>query len=143
MENNIRNLTFKMLHILQEIHAKSSVLSYIKHHFITNVFRTSLTSPTKKFVTFVDTLRNRWIMEEVTDQATILTSLDKMYKNMVADGTWVNSNDKDTKIVAITTQLKQATKKLNELKKKVQTPTKSNHGNKRGGADTSKKTTKD
>jgi hypothetical protein len=82
-------------------------------------------------------------MEEVTNQATILTSLDKMYKNMVANGTWVNSNDKDTKIVALTTQLKQATKKLNKLEKKVQTPTKSNHGNKRGGAYTSKKTTRD
>jgi hypothetical protein len=36
---------------------------------------------------------------------------------MVANGTWVNSSDKDTKIVALTTQLKQATKKLHELKK--------------------------
>ncbi len=82
-------------------------------------------------------------MEEVTDQATILTSLNKMYKNMVANGTWVNSNDKDTKIVALTTQLKQATKKLHELEEKVQTPAKLNQGNKRGGGDTSKKSTKD
>ncbi len=82
-------------------------------------------------------------MEEVTNQATILTGLDKMYKNMVANGTWVHSNNKDTKIVALTTQLKQATKKLHELKKKVQTPAKSNQGNKHGGGDTSKKSTKD
>jgi hypothetical protein len=143
MENNVRNLTSKILQVLQEIHAKSGVLSYTERCFITNVFRASLTSQTEKFVTFIDTLKNCWIMGEVTNQATILTSLDKMYKNMVADGTWVNSSDKDTKIVALTTQLKQATKKLNELKKKVQTPTKLNHGNKRGGADTSKKTTKD
>jgi hypothetical protein len=143
MENNICNLTSKMLQVLQEIHAKSGVLSYTKRCFITNVFCASLISPTKKFVTFVDTLKNCWIMEEVTNQATILTSLDKMYKNMVADRIWVNSNDKDTKIVALTTQLKQATKKLNKLKKKVQTPTKSNHGNKRGSVDTSKKTTRD
>jgi hypothetical protein len=132
-----------MLQVLQEIHAKSSVLSYTERCFITYVFRASLTSPTKKFVTFVDTLKNCWIMEEVTNQATILTSLNKMYKNMVADGTWVNSNDKDTKIIALTTQLKQATKKLNKLKKKLQTPTKLNHGNKCSGVDTSKKTTRD
>ncbi len=91
MENNVRNLTSKMLQVLQETHAESGVLSYTEHRFITNVFCASLTSPTKKFVTFVDTLKNRWIMEEVTDQATILTSLDKMYKNMVADGTWVTA----------------------------------------------------
>jgi hypothetical protein len=143
MENNVCNLTSKMLQVLQEIHAKSGVLSYTERCFITNVFHASLTSPTKKFVTFVNTLKNCWIMEEVTDQATILTSLNKMYKNIVANRTWVNSNDKDTKIVTLTTQLKQATKKLNELKKKVQTPTKLNHGNKHGGADTSKKTTRD
>ncbi len=143
MENNVRNLTSKMLQVLQEIHAKSGILSYTERRFITNIFHASLTSPTKKFVTFVDTLKNRLIMEEVTNQATILTSLDKMYKNMVADGTWVNSNNKDTKIVALTTQLKQATKKLNKLEKKVQTPAKSNQGNKRGGGNTSKKSTKE
>jgi hypothetical protein len=115
MENNVRILTSKMLQVLQEIHAESGVLSYTKRCFITNVFCTSLTSPTKKLVTFVDTLKSCWIMEIVTNQATILTSLDMMYKNMVADGTLVNSNDKDTKIVALTTQLKQATKKLNKL----------------------------
>jgi hypothetical protein len=143
MENSIRDLTSKMLQVLQEIHAKSGILSYTKCCFITYVFHTSLTSLTKKCVTFVDTLKNCLIMEEVTNQAPILTSLDKMYKNMAADGTWVNSNDKDTKIVALTTQLKQATKKLNELEKKVQTPTKLNHSNKHGNADTSKKTTRD
>ncbi len=47
------------------------------------------------------------------------------------------------KIVALTTQLKQATKKLHELEKKVQTPAKLNQGNKRSGGDTSKKSTKD
>ncbi len=68
---------------------------------------------------------------------------------MVANGSWVNSNNKDMKIVALTTQLKQATKKLNKLKKKVQNPSKSNSGNKKtpkssaSNSDTQKKTTKD
>jgi hypothetical protein len=39
--------------------------------------------------------------------------------------------------------LNQATKKLNELEKKVQNPSKLNHGNKGGGMDTPKKTTRD
>ncbi len=58
IKNNVRNLTSKMLQVLLEIHAKSGVLSYTKHYFITNVFHASLTSPTKKFVTFLDTLKN-------------------------------------------------------------------------------------
>jgi hypothetical protein len=95
MENNVNNLTSKMLQILQEIHAMSGTISYTEHCFITNVFRACPTSPAKKFLAFVDTLKNCWIMEELTNQATILSSLDKMYKNMVANESWANSNNKD------------------------------------------------
>ncbi len=132
MENNVCNLSSKMHQIFQEIHAKSGIISYMERCFIKKVFCSCLTSPTKKFVTFVNTLKKCWIMEELTNQATILSSFKKMYKNMVADGSWVNSNNKDMKIIALTTQLKQATKKLNELEKKVlQNPSKSNGGNKK------------
>ncbi len=48
MENNIRNLTSKMLQVLQEIHAKSDVLSYTECHFITNVFSVPASPPQPK-----------------------------------------------------------------------------------------------
>jgi len=46
MENNVCNLTSKMLQVLQEIQAKSGAISYTKCCFIDNVFCASLTSPT-------------------------------------------------------------------------------------------------
>jgi hypothetical protein len=41
-------------------------------------------------------------MEEITTSSDIIVKLDKMHKNMVADGSWVTTNEKDTKIVALT-----------------------------------------
>ena len=44
-------------------------------------------------------------MEEIYDPAAIILKMDKMHKNMVADGTWSNTNENDTKIVALTSAL--------------------------------------
>lgn len=89
MENNVRQLTTKMITILQEIHAKSGASSYTDQRFITNLFRALGSSPTEKFLLFVDQLKNQWIMEEIKTSSDIIVKLDKMHKNMVADGSWV------------------------------------------------------
>jgi hypothetical protein len=101
-KNNVHQLTTRMKTIRQEIHAKSSATSYTNQCFIANLFRALSSSPTKKFLLFVDQLKNQWIMEEITTSSDIIVKLDKMHKNMVADGSWVTTNEKDTKIVALT-----------------------------------------
>ena len=58
-------------------------------------------------------------MEEISDPAAIILKLDKMHRNMVADGTWSNTNEKDTKIVALTSALDNVKKRFGELAKKV------------------------
>jgi hypothetical protein len=40
-------------------------------------------------------------MEDISELAEIIQKLDKMHCNM-ADGSWLNTNKKDTKIVALT-----------------------------------------
>jgi hypothetical protein len=65
-ENNVRQLTTRMMTIRQEIHAKSGATSYTDQRFITNLFRALSSSPTEKFLLFVDQLKNQWIMEEIT-----------------------------------------------------------------------------
>jgi hypothetical protein len=87
-DNNFRLLTTKMMTILQEIHAKTGALSYTNQRFLTNLFRAVSTSPTEKFQTFINTLKSNWIMEEISDPAEIILKIDKMHRNMVADGTW-------------------------------------------------------
>ena len=51
----------------QEIHSRTGKASYTDNCFITNLFRDFLTCPVKKFETFADQLKQRWIMDELTD----------------------------------------------------------------------------
>jgi len=127
-KNNVHQLTNKMITILQEIHAKSGTMSYTDQRFITNLFRALSSSPTEKFLLFVDQLKNQWIMEEITTPSDIIVKLDKMHKNMVTDGTWVTTNKKDTKIVALTSSFQEIRKRVGELTKHV-----SFSGDKSGG----------
>jgi len=85
-ENNVRLLTTRMMTLLQEIHAKTGSHSYTDQRFITNLFRALEASPTEKFLSFVDQLKSSWIMEDISLPSEIIAKLDKMHRNMVADG---------------------------------------------------------
>jgi hypothetical protein len=110
-----------MMTVLQEIHAKMGKDSYPDQRFITNLFRALKTSPTKKILAFVDLLKSQLIMEDISQPAEIIQELDKMRRNMLADGSWLNKNEKDTKIVALTLAIQEVDKrkKLGNLAKKV------------------------
>ena len=54
-----------------------------------------------------------------TSKRQIIVKLDKLYKNMVHDGTWTNTNKKDNKIVALTSSFQEIKKKAGELAKCV------------------------
>ena len=58
-------------------------------------------------------------MEEISLSSEIISKLDKMHRNMVADGTWTNTNKKDTKIVALTSLVNDMKTKYGMLAKKV------------------------
>ncbi len=118
-ENNICTLTTRMTNILQEIHAKLDAASYTDQRFITNIFCAVSSSPMEKFLYFVDGLKNDWIMEDIKTSSEIIVKLDKLYKNMVHDGTWINTNKKETKIVALTSFFQEIKKKVGELAKRV------------------------
>ena len=120
MKNDVRLLTSKMLNLLQEIHAKSGEAAYTDRRFLTNVFRACLTTPTEKFEVFVEGMKQDWIMEKLTDRNEVISSLDKMYKNMLAEGTWKNTNEKDTKVVALTSKLRKTDDKLKSVQKQLE-----------------------
>jgi hypothetical protein len=135
-ENNVRLLTTRMMTLLQEIHAKTGSHSYTDQRFITNLFRALEASPTEKFLSFVDQLKSSWIMEDISLPSEIISKLDKMHRNMVADGSWTTTNEKDTKIVALTTMVDDMKKKYGALAKKVsfQGDATSSNSKKKGGA---------
>ena len=120
-ENNVRLLMTRMMTLLQEIHAKTGKHLYTNQRFITNLFCMLETSPTKIFLSFVDQLKSSWIMEDISLPSGIIQKLDKMHHNMVADGSWLNINEKDTKIVVVvlTSMVHDMKMKYGMLAKKV------------------------
>ena len=58
------------------------------------------------FLTNVKDAKSRWIKSPDTfDQATEIGDLIKIYKNYASIGTWMKSNEKDAKIIAVVTEL--------------------------------------
>ena len=58
-------------------------------------------------------------MEDISLPSEIIAKFDKMHRNMVADGSWTTTNEKDTKIMALTTMFDDMKKKYGALAKKV------------------------
>ncbi len=135
-ENNVHCLTTRMMTLLQEIHTKTVKHSYADQGFVTNLFRALKSSPTKNSLSFVDQLKSQWITEDITFPYDIIQKLDKMHCNMVADGSWLNTNEQNTKIVALTSAIQEVKKKYGELAKKVlfDIDPKGGSSNKKGGA---------
>jgi hypothetical protein len=65
-----------------------------------------------KHLSFVNQLKSQQIVEEISDPTQITLKLIYMHCNMVADETRLNTNKKDTKIVALTSALQEVKKKL-------------------------------
>ncbi len=78
--------------VLEEIHAKTGKDSYTDQRFIINLFRALETSPTKKILAFVDQLKSQRIMEDILEPAEIIQKLNKTHRNMVTDGSLLNTN---------------------------------------------------
>ena len=58
-------------------------------------------------------------MEDISLPSEIIKKLDKMHYNMVANGSWINTNEKDTKIMALNPMVNNMNMKYGALAKKV------------------------
>ena len=103
--NDINKIIYKMLTVYQQIHSRTGKHSYTPCRFITNLFRATLTFPVKKYEAFIDQLKQRCIIEEITDEYDITNKMLKIDKNMTANGEWKMDTTKNQKIVALTTEL--------------------------------------
>jgi hypothetical protein len=81
--------------------------TYTDQRFITNLFLALESYHTKKFLAFIDQLKSQWIMEDISKPADIILKVDKTHRNMVADSSWLNPNEKDAKIVALTSAIQE------------------------------------
>ena len=78
---------------------------YPDHHFHTNMFTQLEKLTCDDFLINVKDSKRRWIKSPDTfDQATDIGDLIKLYTKYASTGTWMNSNEKDAKIISITTE---------------------------------------
>ena len=120
MKNDVCLLISTILDLLQEIHTKPGKAAYNDRRFLTNISRTCLIAPAKKFEVFVERMKQDWIMEKITHWIKVISHLEKMYKNMLAKGTWKSTNKKNSKVVALTSQLRQTNDKLGKVQKQLE-----------------------
>jgi hypothetical protein len=58
-------------------------------------------------------------MEDISLHSEIIQKLENMHCNMVADGSWNNTNEKDSKIAALASMVNDMKSKYGMLTKKV------------------------
>ena len=79
---------------------------YPARSFHTNMFTQLEKLTCDDFLTNVKDTKSRWIKYPDTfDQATDIRDLINLYTNYASTGTWMESNEKDAKIIATATEL--------------------------------------
>ena len=61
-------------------------------------------------------LKQQWINDDITDEYDISKKLIKMAKNLVADKKWVIDTTKETKMIALTTEVQTLKDEIASLK---------------------------
>ena len=59
-------------------------------------------------------------MDKITDCNKVFKNIDKMYKNMLTEGTWKHTSEKVTNIRVLVTKLDKTNKKLKETKQQLE-----------------------
>ena len=94
---------------------------YPKSRFTTKMFDHLEKTTCKDFLANVKGAQSRWIRNPASfDQATEIEELIKLYTNFVSTGAWAKANDKNTKMMALATELYK--EKLNNSRSKDETP---------------------
>ena len=115
-KNDANTLISKMLRTYQDIHARTGRASYTARRFTTNLIRASESCLIKPFVSYVTLLKQQWINDDITDEYAIAKKLIKMAKNLVADKKWVIDTTKETKMIALTTEVQTLKEEIASLK---------------------------
>ena len=118
-DNNFRTLCTFLEELQQEINAQKGE-DYLKDDtLLTELFRAAEATKNEKFAGIVDNHKTQWITGKITDKNTIIQDLDKIYRNMVAEGSWGKTSDKDAKILALTTQYEKSKSRMAELEGRI------------------------
>jgi hypothetical protein len=114
-DNNFKSLTRSLEELQQEINAKKGKDFLKDDKLLTKLFCAAKTTTNKLFAINVSlAMKTAWITGKQTDKNSIIQDSCILYRNSVADGSWSWVSSADSKIIALTTQVKSLQDKLNK-----------------------------
>ena len=113
-DNNFHSLATSLEELKQKINAKKGKDFLKDDKLLTKLFHAAKTTTNKLFAINVSLAKTTWITGKQTSKNTIIQDLCILYRNSVADGSWSQVSLADSKIIALTTQVKSIQNKLSK-----------------------------
>jgi hypothetical protein len=113
-DNNFHTLAMSLEELQQEINAKKGEDFHKDDKLLTELFCAAETTTNKLFAINVSLAKTAWITGKQMDKNNIIQDLCILYRNSVTDGSWSWVSSADSKIIALTTQVKSLQDKLNK-----------------------------
>lgn len=128
-DNNVRDMTDKMASIHDEIIQRG----FTHDDFVLDLYQALLSGKNDVFTSYIQRKRDDWDTGNDISSDTLIKDAVTKYNNMVIRKTWKQEEAKTSKIVALTTQVKELQDKLNSssnsTKDSSKSSGKSNHFN--------------
>jgi len=112
--NDFLTLSTKLEELQQEINSEKGDEFLKDDKFLTELFRACEATTNELFATDVRQAKRNWMTGKVRDKATIIQDLSAIYRNMVADESWNKVSSADSKIIALTTQVRDLKKQIGQ-----------------------------
>mgnify|MGYP000887618028 CR=1 FL=1 len=112
--NNVQTCNREMEKIYKEIR-RLKPGTYDDNRFLTQLFRALETTTNESFARTVEFIKDKWIMGESSCTIQhVISTLNNKFRNLEGSGSWNKTSEKDTKIIALATKLKDQERKFNE-----------------------------
>lgn len=117
--NNVQTCNREMEKIYKEIR-RLKPGTYDDNRFLTQLFRALETTTNESFARTVEFIKDKWIMGDASCTVQyVISTLNNKFRNLEGSGSWNKTSEKDTKIIALATKLKDQEKKFNELQSQL------------------------
>jgi hypothetical protein len=113
-DNNFHSLATSLEELQEDINAEKGKDFLKDDKLLTELFRAPETTTNKLFAINISLAKTAWITGKQMDKNTTIQDLCILYRNSVADGSWSRVSSADSKIIALTTQVKSLQDKKNK-----------------------------
>ena len=111
-DNNFHTLSTMIKELQQGINAKKSDDCCKDDKLLTELFRATEATTNGAFAMDIRRAKSAWITGKITDKNVIINDLNGLYRNLVAGRSWKKVSSAYSKIIVLTTQVRDLKKQL-------------------------------